>query len=271
MTNVTPFNFDAQPIRIRDQDGQLWFVAADICAALDITSHRDAVARLDDDERASVMLDTLGGQQPHTAINESGMYKLALRSRKPAAKRFTKWVTSEVLPSIRRTGQYGRPANEIDLSDPATLQRLLLEHTGKVLALENRNNDLEQKAQALDMLTATDGTLTITDGAKVLGMGSKELFRWLEAARWIYRRSGSSHWVGYQNQIAVGNLTHRLTRLQRPDKSTKVVEQVLLTHKGIAALAERIAAEQRAAGATTSIGDQPASRVMVRPAANDTA
>lgn len=82
------------------------FVVKDVCEALAISNYRDAVAKLDDDERGSVLVDTLGGRQQMTAVNESGLYNLIFQSRKPQAKAFRKWVTGEVLPSIRKTGRY---------------------------------------------------------------------------------------------------------------------------------------------------------------------
>ena len=89
-----------------DEDGNSWFVAKDVCATVGIGSHRDALTRLDDDERGSVLVDTLGGKQEMATVNESGLYSLILRSRKPEAKAFRRWVTHEVIPSIRKTGQY---------------------------------------------------------------------------------------------------------------------------------------------------------------------
>lgn len=90
------------------RDGEPWFVLADVCGALEIANPRDAAGRLDDDERDAVgITDTIGRSQQQTIINESGLYSLILTSRKDGAKRFKKWVTSEVLPSIRKTGGYG--------------------------------------------------------------------------------------------------------------------------------------------------------------------
>lgn len=93
-------------MRVVKIDGEPWFVAMDVCAVLGISAYRDALSRLDEDERGSVMLDTLGGAQAVAAINESGLYSLVLRSRKPEAKRFKKWVTGAVLPAIRKDGAY---------------------------------------------------------------------------------------------------------------------------------------------------------------------
>ena len=100
------FNPSNQPIRVEMIDNEPWFVAKDICEALTIEKYRDAVSRLDDDERGSVVVDTLGGKQSMTAVNESGLYNLIFQSRKPEAKAFRKWVTAEVLPTIRKTGRY---------------------------------------------------------------------------------------------------------------------------------------------------------------------
>lgn len=242
MSAIVPFQFEDHAVRIRDRNGQPWFVASDVCDVLEISKHRDAVARLDDDETASVIVDTPGGPQAVAAINESGLYKLILRSRKAAAKRFTKWITAEVLPAIRRTGSYGAPAAALDLNDPATLRRLLLDHTGQALALEQRLERAEPKAAALARLTEAQGSLCITDAAKALRMPPKALFTWLTQNGWIYRRTGGSHWIGYQGRVQAGFLDHKVTRLDRgPYEPAKFVEQVLITPKGIAKLAELLA------------------------------
>lgn len=94
------------PIRVQVINGETWFVAKDVCEVLGISKYRDALMRLDEDERGSVVADTLGGAQNMGAVNESGLYSLAFQSRKPGAKKFRKWVTMEVLPSIRKTGGY---------------------------------------------------------------------------------------------------------------------------------------------------------------------
>jgi anti-repressor protein len=104
--NELTFNFDGAALRTVSIDGEPWFVAADVCVALGIEQTRHALERLDDDERGVVSITTLGGPQKTGAVNESGLYSLIVGSRKPEAKRFKKWVTSEVLPQIRKTGSY---------------------------------------------------------------------------------------------------------------------------------------------------------------------
>lgn len=100
------FNFDSHAVRTLLLDDAPWFVAADVCAALTLTNSRMVLERLDDDEKGVSSTDTPGGKQELAVINESGLYNLILGSRKPEAKRFKKWVTSEVLPAIRKTGRY---------------------------------------------------------------------------------------------------------------------------------------------------------------------
>ena len=100
------FSYEGQQVRTVEKDGESWFVAKDVCDILEISKYRDAISKLDNDERMSVKVDTLGGIQNMTAINESGLYALVFRSNKPEAKNFSRWVRREVLPQIRRTGAY---------------------------------------------------------------------------------------------------------------------------------------------------------------------
>lgn len=110
MTGVIPFDFEGKAVRAIDRNGAPWFVLGDVCRVLEVGNVADAARRLDADEKGVDIIDTLGGGQRSSIINESGLYSLILTSRKPAARRFKKWVTSEVLPAIRRTGRYEAPA-----------------------------------------------------------------------------------------------------------------------------------------------------------------
>lgn len=109
LSTLTPYSYGDRSVRIVARDGEAWFVATDVCAVLEIANPRDAVSKLDDDEKGVVLTDTLGGPQNSNVISEPGLYALILRSRKPEAKRFSRWVRHEVLPAIRRTGAYGVP------------------------------------------------------------------------------------------------------------------------------------------------------------------
>lgn len=108
MNAVIPFAFDSHAVRAMDVDGAPWFVAADIAAALEYTAAPQMTRILEEDEKGVQIVHTLGGDQDMLVINESGLFSAVLRSRKPEARRFRRWVTAEVLPALRRTGQYGQ-------------------------------------------------------------------------------------------------------------------------------------------------------------------
>ncbi len=122
------FNFNEYAVRtVAGKDGELWFVAKDVCDILEISRHRDAVNGLDDDERGRLKVDTLGGTQDLLSLSESGLYTLIIRSNKPNAKKFRRWVTKEVLPAIRKTGGYNLceiaddPEDMAPISGPAAI------------------------------------------------------------------------------------------------------------------------------------------------------
>lgn len=106
MQSLIPFDFDSNLVRAILRDGEPWFVLADVCKVLDIRNPRDAATRLDDDEKGVATTDTLGGPQEMLIVSESGLYALTFSSRKEEARRFRKWVTAELLPTLRRTGRY---------------------------------------------------------------------------------------------------------------------------------------------------------------------
>lgn len=115
---VVPFQFQSTTVRTVIKDGEPWFVAKDVCDVLEIGNSRDVVAALDEDEKGVDNIDTLGGKQNLNVVNESGLYALIFKSRKPEAKTFRKWVTSEVLPAIRKTGKYASPSTAAKRKGP---------------------------------------------------------------------------------------------------------------------------------------------------------
>ena len=112
--DLMPFEFNGDKIRtLFDEKEEPWFVAKDVCKVVEITKYRDAIVKLDNDERMSMLVDTLGGKQKMVCVNEFGLYTLILISQKPQAKKVRRWVTHEVLPSIRKTGQYSLPKKSL--------------------------------------------------------------------------------------------------------------------------------------------------------------
>lgn len=124
MKEIKEFNFDSFPFTVLEKEGEYWFVAKEVCEILAISNHRDAVSNLDEDEKGVAKTDTLGGEQDTLIISESGLYTLIIRSNKPKAKEFRKWVTSVVLPNIRKTGSYiiGQEDNK-----PIEMQNILFQ------------------------------------------------------------------------------------------------------------------------------------------------
>jgi len=193
---VVPFDFKGQEVRtVKDNNGEIWFVAKDVCKILDISKHRDAVSRLDDDERGSVLVDTLGGTQSVSAVNEYGLYSLILHSRKPEAKAFKRWVTHEVLPTIRKTGGY--VANDdlfietyLPFADAQT--KLLFKGTLETIRKQNlliqeKDKQLEEakpKIEFAEAFQASDSDVEVGALAKTLAsaginIGRNRLFKWL--------------------------------------------------------------------------------------------
>lgn len=123
-------------------EGAPWFVAADVCRCLEISNNRDAISRIDEDEKGVASIDTLGGKQNMTIVNEQGLYGLIFGSRKPEAKKFKRWIRHDVLPNIRQHGVYMTP-DAIKNITPQLLRQMadILE---KVEVLEKKNAQLEE-------------------------------------------------------------------------------------------------------------------------------
>jgi prophage antirepressor-like protein len=133
-----------------EKDGQAWFNAADVCSALSIKNNRDALARLDADEKGVATTDTLGGRQQVAVINESGLYSLIFSSRKDGAKRFRKWVTTTVIPSIRKHGGYINGTES--LSNPEQSETIRRVHQEAQRVLTKHEEEKADRAEALRAL-----------------------------------------------------------------------------------------------------------------------
>lgn len=190
-TELIPFDFEGRPIRVvTDAQGEHWFVAADVCAALHLPETHKAVARLDDDEKGRNSIPTPGGEQEMTVVNEPGLYSLVLGSRKPEAKRFKRWVTHEVLPAIRKTGRYvlsGTPALPAPTQDRVCSILLIGEAVAKVPGVkpgiamaatltciqENTGLAVEMLRRALPAANEAICSLNATQLGRLLGLSAK--------------------------------------------------------------------------------------------------
>lgn len=140
MSDLTLYNFEQMPVRIAMRDGEPWFLAPDVATVLGYKHAPHMVRMLDEDEKGVQIVDTLGGQQQQSIISESGLYAAILKSRRPEAKRFRRWVTGEVLPAIRRTGRYDGPKEPPKPSVPDRLRAYLLER--EIVSIEGVCDDL---------------------------------------------------------------------------------------------------------------------------------
>ncbi len=192
MNEMQTFVYSGAEVRTVQKDGAPWFVLKDVCGVLGISKYRDVAERLDPDERGLVRVDTLGGSQEMTCISESGLYNVILRSDKPEAKPFRKWVTAEVLPAIRRSGGY--IAGQNDLS-PAELmakalkvaEQTLAERDARISSLQVQNAIMAPKADYFDELVERNTLTSFRDTAKELGIPPRKFTQFLLDKKYIYR------------------------------------------------------------------------------------
>lgn len=242
MSDTITLAFEQRPVRAFSRDGEPWFVLRDVCEALGITNARNVAARLEEDEKGVELVDTLGGPQRLTVVNEAGIYAAAQISRKPEARRFCRWVRHEVLPEIRRTGSYGRPT--VNLRDPAQLALVAAQLHDLLIEERSKVAELQPAADAYERLAGSRGAMSITEAAKTLRVRPRELGEMMHARGWIYRRTPTSSWLAYQGHIGAGFLEHRALEIGRGDDPAlpgKVVTQVLVTAKGLTRLARLVA------------------------------
>lgn len=185
MTDLIPFDYSGRQVRTVTRDGEPWFVAADVCGVLGISNPSQAMTYLDDDERDSTLISNEGGQERTTnIINEPGLYSLILRSRKPEAKAFKRWVTHEVLPAIRKTGRY-----EVAALSPRQLAELVIAEADRADTAEAKIAELAPKAELADTyLIADKATRLVREAAKLLGMREIDLRRFLIDEGFIFAK-----------------------------------------------------------------------------------
>ena len=166
---------------------EIWFVGKDVAEILGYSNPRDALAkRVDAEDKGVANCDTLGGRQELTIINESGLYSLVLSSKLPSAKEFKRWVTSEVLPSIRKHGAYMSPETiERVITDPDFIIRL----ANELKTAQQKVAELQPKADYFDTVSRAEGSTSFRETAKVFGIGEREFIRYIESARLCYRNS----------------------------------------------------------------------------------
>ncbi|MGO3089546.1 MAG: BRO family protein [Galactobacter sp.] len=239
MNELTPFTYLDKPVRVVDVEEEPWFVASDVAKILGYRSAPDMTRRLDDEDQGYAKVRTPGGDQQMTVINESGLYDAVFRSNAEGAKPFRRWVTSEVLPSIRKTGSYA--------ATPQTYADALRELASSVEAKElaqARAKELEPKAHQWDVFLSADGDVSVADAAKELcragipDLGRDRLFRFMGQEKWTFK-DHNGDWKPYQAQVDAGRLRSRANHPQ-PDLKRggyrAVPPTIRVTAKGVDAL-----------------------------------
>lgn len=131
------------------------------------------------------------------------------------------------------------------LNDPQILRGTLLSYTERVITLEHQVEDMKPEVEAFERIAKSDGGMCITDAAKHLQIKPTQLFKEMSEHRWIYRRAGGRSWIGYQDKIQAGLLEHKVTTISKSDGSERVVEQVLVTPKGLTRLSKMLGVDNR--------------------------
>lgn len=259
-TGIQPFEFEHNQVRALADGDEVMFVASDIAKILGYRDAANLSRTLDDDEKDTHEVSTpRGGVQIMTVVTESGLYRAILNReiayvKEPGSrafvKRFQRWVTHEVLPSIRKHGIYATEST-IDqiLADPDFGIRLLTslkEERAKRIEAENQVKELEPKAKALDDFTNVPDALLVRDAAKLLSnagtpIGEKELREWLSRNGWTYRHAGT--WWAASDRVKAGHLAMVESRSYGHHKDGSIFAfppTVKITRKGLALLHQRL-------------------------------
>lgn len=235
MTDIQIFKSEQfGEVRTIAKDGEPWFVAADVCKVLDLSNPTIAASRLDEDERAKF---NLGRQGETTIVSEAGLYTLVLGSRKPEAKAFKRWITHEVIPTIRRHGAYATETTiESIIADPESGIKLLQ----ALKAEQERRKEAEAIAEAqrpkalfADAVAASDNSILVGELAKILRQngvetGQNRLFQWMRENGYIMRYTN----MPTQYSMERGLMEVKERAINNPDGSVRITQTIKVTGKG---------------------------------------
>lgn len=237
MNELQLFQFQDNQIRTVSSNGIIWFAAVDVTDALGIKNPSDAIKPLDEDERTRF---NLGRQGSANFISEPGLYKLIGASRKPAAKRFNRWVTHEVLPSIRKHGAYMTPETiEKAIYNPDFIINLatqLKDEQAKTAALTADNETMKPKALFADAVATSHTSILIGDLAKLIrqngvDIGQNRLFGWMREHGYLIG-SGDRRNMPTQRAMDLGLFDIKERTFQNPDGSVRITKTTKVTGKG---------------------------------------
>ena len=232
---IQQFDFKGAALRtLTDENGEPWFVAKDVCDILGLENSRKATAELDPDEKNTVTIsDGIPGNPNKTIISEPGLYKLIMRSRKPEAKEFQRWVSHEVLPSMRKHGAY---MTQQTLDKALTSPDFLIQLATKLKEEQEKVKELEPKARFADAVAASDGTCLIGELAKMLRQNGLDicqnrLFAQLREDGYL-GKTGSNRNVPTQKAMDLGLFLIKETAITHSDGHVTINRTAKCTAKG---------------------------------------
>lgn len=261
MDNLQIFDSpDFGQIRTIQQNGEPWFVGKDVADILGYQNgSRDVNRHVDEDDRQNYQNGTFESNRGLTIINESGLYSLILSSKMPKAKEFKRWVTSEVIPAIRKTGGY--IAGSENMTDAELMAKAVLVAQSTIQQRDQRIKELENDVQAAkpkvlfaDAVSASDSTILIGDLAKILkqngyNTGQKRLFQWLRENGYLIKRRGADYNSPTQSAMEMGLFAVKESTVICPDGHTKVNKTTKVTGKGQVYFINRLAPCRHSGGA----------------------
>ena len=234
MTNIIPFNFKDNPIRVISYAGEPWFVGKDVASTLGYMNPQKAI-RDHCKQIKSIGVNESFTLDPQTKIiPEPDVYRLVMRSKLPQAQKFESWILEEVLPTIRKHGVYSNI--DFDNASRSELIHSLVKGERENQALWSQLAASSSHVLAFHLIAGSSGTTCISDTAKQLQMRRKTLLIWLEDNKWIFKRKGRGHWIAYQSKINQGLLVHKLGAVF--GNFPEGIGQVRVTKKGLAKLSE---------------------------------
>ncbi len=241
MQELIPFTFQSTEVRALAVNGDPWIVATDVARVLGYATAKDMVRMLDDDEKGRHSVPTPGGEQEMTIISEAGLYNIASRSKSPAATPFRRWVTHEVIPSIRRRGMYATPdAVERMLQDPDVLIQALIDLKAERAAraeLEAQHAVDAPKALFADAVATSHTSILVGDLAKILRgngvpVGATRLFDVLRRRGYLIRQKGAAWNMPTQQSMELGLFEIKETTIVHSDGHTSINKTPKVTGKG---------------------------------------
>lgn len=238
---LIPFTYEGTSVRTIIKDGEPWFVASDVAHILGYREAYHLTRGLSDDEKGPQIVGTPSGYQEVTVISEAGLYTAIIRSRAEAAQPFKRWVTHEVLPSIRKRGGYLTPeAAEKALTDPDFIIQLatsLKEERAARQVAEAKTRELEPKARFADAVATSHTSILVGDLAKILkgnglNIGANRLFALLRKGGYLIKRRGSDWNMPTQRAMELGLFEIKETAVSHSDGHVTVNRTPKVTGKG---------------------------------------